>query len=57
MGAAFLCGHAGIDNITINNSVAYIQGWLKALKDDKKLVIMAAAQAQKAADYILRVNQ
>jgi antirestriction protein ArdC len=53
MGAAFLCGFAGIENITINNSTAYIQGWLKALKDDKKLVIMAAAQAQKAADYIL----
>jgi antirestriction protein ArdC len=57
MGAAFLCGFVGIENITINNSIAYIQGWLKALKDDKKLVIMAAAQAQKAADYILRINQ
>ena len=57
MGAAFLCGFTGIENITLNNSAAYIQGWLKALKDDKKLVIMAAAQAQKAADYILRVNK
>lgn len=57
MGAAFLCGFAGIENTTINNSVAYIQGWLKALKHDKKLVIMAAAQAQKAADYILMVNK
>ena len=57
MGAAFLCGFAGIENSTINNSAAYVQGWLKSLKDDKKLVIMAAAQAQKAADYILRVNQ
>jgi len=57
MGAAFLCGFSGIENITINNSVAYIQGWLTALKDDRKLVIMAAAQAQKAADYILRVNR
>lgn len=57
MGAAFLCGFTGIENITINNSVAYIQGWLKALKDDKKLVIMAAAQAQKASDYILRTDQ
>ncbi|PKN69067.1 MAG: hypothetical protein CVU54_12210 [Deltaproteobacteria bacterium HGW-Deltaproteobacteria-12] len=57
MGAAFLCGFTGIENITINNSVAYIQGWLKALKDDNKLVIMAAAQAQKAADYILMVNK
>jgi antirestriction protein ArdC len=57
MGAAFLCGLVGIENITLNNSAAYIQGWLKALKDDKKLVIMAAAQAQKAADYILMVNK
>ena len=55
--AAFLCGFTGIENITLNNSAAYIQGWLKALKDDKKLVIMAAAQAQKAADYILMVNK
>ena len=57
MGAAFLCGFTRIENITLNNSAAYIQGWLKALKDDKKLVIMAAAQAQKAADYILMVNK
>jgi len=56
MGAAFLCGHAGIENITINNSAAYIQGWLKALKNDKTLLIHAAAQAQKASDYILNVQ-
>jgi antirestriction protein ArdC len=52
MGAAFLCGHAGIENITIENSAAYIQGWLKALKNDKTLLVHAAAQAQKASDYI-----
>lgn len=53
MGAAFLCGHTGIENRTIDNSVAYIQGWLRKLKDDKTLLIHAAAQAQKAADFIL----
>jgi antirestriction protein ArdC len=52
MGAAFLCGHAGIER-TIENSAAYIKGWLKALKNDKTLLIYAAAQAQKASDYIL----
>jgi antirestriction protein ArdC len=52
-GASFLCGHAGIENITIENSAAYIQGWLKALKNDRTLLIHAAAQAQKASDYIL----
>ena len=53
MGAAFLSGDAGIVNATIDNSAAYIAAWLRRLRDDKKLVIMAAAQAQKAADYIL----
>ncbi len=55
MGAAFLCGFTGIDPTTIDNSAAYIQGWLKKLKNDKKLVIIAAAQAQKAANYILGI--
>lgn len=53
MGAAFLCGVAGIENGTIENSAAYIAGWLKGLKNDKKLLVQAAAQGQKAADYIL----
>ena len=53
MGAAFLCGHAGIEQKVLENSAAYIRGWLKALKNDKKLLIMAASQAQKASDYIL----
>ncbi|WP_224981205.1 ArdC family protein [Geomonas agri] len=53
MSAAFLCGYTGIENITIENSAAYIAGWLKALKNDKTLLIHAAAQAQKSADYIL----
>jgi len=53
MGAAFLCGHSGIHQKTIDNSAAYIQGWLKALKNDKTLLVQAAAQAQKASDFIL----
>ena len=51
--AAYLCGYAGIDNQTIEQSAAYIDGWLSVLKKDKRLLIMAAAQAQKAADWIL----
>ncbi len=52
-GACFLNGHSGILNHTLDNSTAYIQGWLKQLKKDNKLVISAASKAQKAADYIL----
>src|SRR6266542_717409 len=53
MGAAFLCGQAGIVERTLNNSAAYVASWLERLKDDRKLVVHAAAQAQKAADFIL----
>jgi len=53
MGAAYLCGVAGIANETVDNSAAYIQGWLSKLRNDKALLVQAAAQAQKAADFIL----
>ena len=51
MGAAMLCGVAGIENL--DQSSAYISGWLDALKRDPKLVVQAAAQAQKACDLML----
>ena len=53
MGAAFLCAEAGISPTVINNQAAYIQGWLAKLRADKRLVVIAAAQAQRATDYIL----
>ena len=57
MGAAFLCGEAGIFYHTMNNSAAYVKGWASRLteivKKDNRFILRAAAQAQKAADYIL----
>lgn len=53
MGAAFLCGEAGISPAVIENQAAYVAGWLKKLRDDRSLVIHAAARAQCASDYIL----
>jgi antirestriction protein ArdC len=53
MGAAFLCGITGVGSKTIDNSAAYVQSWLSNLQDDKKLVLIAAARAQAAADHIL----
>src|SRR5581483_2658833 len=57
MGAAFLCGHCEIENKTIDQSASYIQHWLQRLKEDRKLVVHAAAQAQKACDFILDVER
>jgi antirestriction protein ArdC len=54
MGAAFLCAIAGIANEhTDRNTTAYIQNWIAKLEADNRLVIHAAANAQRAADCIL----
>ena len=53
MGAAFLCAAAGIDDPTLQNSAAYIASWLKFLRSDSRALIVAGAQAQKAADFVL----
>ena len=53
MGAAFLCGQAGIGEGTLENSAAYLQNWLEQLQNDKKMIVQAAAMAQKAADFVL----
>lgn len=53
MGATFLCGHSGIEKAVIDNSASYIASWLRRLRSDSGLVVKAAAQSQKAADYIL----
>ena len=50
--AAFLCGRCGI-NRTLDNSAAYIAGWLRVLRRDARMVVVAGAQAQKAAEWIL----
>ena len=56
MTAAYLCGITGIENRTIDNSAAYVAGWLRQLRDQRKLIIHAAAQAQRACDYILNLK-
>jgi antirestriction protein ArdC len=54
MGAAFLCAIAGIANeYTDRNTAAYIQNWISKLEEDNRLVLHAAANAQRAADCIL----
>jgi antirestriction protein ArdC len=52
-GSAMLCAEAGIFQETVGNSAAYIASWLTKLENDNRLVVHAAAKAQKAADWIL----
>ena len=53
MTAGYLCGEMGIAGDIIKNTAAYVESWLRALKDDKTMLVKAGGQAQKAADYIL----
>lgn len=58
MAASFLCAKVNMDYDEItDNSAAYLAGWLKVLKEDSKFIFKAAAEAQKAADYILGKRQ
>ncbi|CAN5474970.1 zincin-like metallopeptidase domain-containing protein [soil metagenome] len=54
--ACFLCSITGIAEKVEKNSVAYIENWLKVLKNDRKFIIYASSNAQKAVDYILNSN-
>lgn len=52
--AAVLCNYFNIQTEALmKNTSAYVQGWLKALKDDTKLIIWAASRAEKAVNLIL----
>jgi antirestriction protein ArdC len=52
MGAAYLSAMAGTLDGIEENSAAYLHGWAKKIGEDKKLVVYAAAAAEKAARLI-----
>lgn len=52
MTATFLASEAGIES-TFDNSAAYLNGWMRVIKEDIKAVVWAAGQANRAADLIL----
>lgn len=53
IGSSMLSAEVKIDTAVIDNSASYINSWLKALRDDKTLIVQASQKAQKASDYIL----
>lgn len=54
IGAAALVNHAGLEtSSSFRNSAAYVQSWIKALQNDKRLIVSAAGQAEKACSLIL----
>lgn len=58
IGSAFLMNHIGIETSkTFKNSTAYIQSWLRVLKNDNRFIVSASSKAEKAMKYILGINE
>lgn len=55
--AFFVSGIIGLDiSATVNNTAAYLQNWLTALRNDKSLIKTACSSAQKAANLIMGIT-
>ena len=51
--AAMMGAQLGFQPGHIEDSAAYVQSWLKVLRDDKRAIVKAAAAAQRSADYLM----
>lgn len=56
IGNCMTCASLGLTP-DFGQSAAYVESWLRALKDDKRLIFKAASEAQKAADWLLKARQ
>ncbi|MDT1064182.1 zincin-like metallopeptidase domain-containing protein [Paracoccus sp. CPCC 101403] len=52
IGNCMLCAQLGLVP-DFGQSAAYVESWLRALQDDKRMIFKAATEAQKAADFLL----
>ncbi|WP_052081805.1 zincin-like metallopeptidase domain-containing protein [Paracoccus halophilus] len=56
IGNCMTCARLGLTP-DFDQSGAYVQSWLRALKDDKRLIFKAASEAQKAAEWLMNGQQ
>ena len=52
LGAAFTCADLGINSMAKPDHAAYIQSWIKVLKNDKRAIFTAASLSSKAVEYL-----
>jgi antirestriction protein ArdC len=56
LGAAFLCADLELTPELRGDHASYIDTWLKVLKGDKRAIFAAASHAQRAADFLHRLQ-
>jgi antirestriction protein ArdC len=52
LGAAFLCGTLGVAAGEREDHAAYLSSYLRALREDKRLIVRVASAAQRAVDFL-----
>ncbi len=55
IGAAMIGGSAGL-SVDIEHSAAYLNNWRAQLSADPRLIVSAAGESQRRADYVLGIN-
>lgn len=53
LGAAFVMGHLGLVETTIEGHAGYLELWLKVLREDKTAIFSAAKHAGQAYEYLV----
>jgi len=51
IGNCLICATLGLTP-DFEQSGAYIEGWMKAMKEDNRVIFRAASEAQKALDFV-----
>lgn len=53
IGASYLTSISGLPDQSVDNAVAYLQGWIKPLQSNPKWIVWAASRAEAATKFIL----
>ena len=56
LGSAFLCADLGLTPEVREDHAAYIANWLTVLKGEKRAIFSAAAHAQRAAEFLHKLQ-
>lgn len=48
-----VCAELGVEDCDFTNGAAYVAHWVSKLRNDKREIFHAAADAQRIADYLL----
>jgi antirestriction protein ArdC len=56
LGAAFVCADLGITPEVMPEHASYLAAWLKVMKADNKAIFTAASHAERAAEYLTKLQ-